>query len=149
LARAHVDVVGPGEIRAVCRAKEAEAVLKDFEHAFAEDVLAVLRVRLQDREDDVLLARAREVLETHGFRELHERGRRPRLQLGQIHGVLRRFELRGRNDVEFLVVRKLLAHRPAAATAPAPAAVAPIAFAVPVTLVGAAAVFHSRSRGIA
>ena len=121
LARAHVDVVGAREIRAVGRAQEAEAVLQDLEHAFAEDVLAVLRVRLQDREDDVLLAGAREVLEPHRLRELHERRGGPRLQLGQIHPVLRRFEVRGRNDVELFVVGELLAHRPAAAAATATA----------------------------
>ena len=63
--RADVDVVGAREVRAFGRAQEAEAVLQDLEHAVAVDVLAVPRVRLQDREDDVLLARASEVFETH------------------------------------------------------------------------------------
>src|SRR6185503_1911296 len=151
LARAHVDVVGAGEIRAIGRAQEAEAVLQDLEHALAEDVLAVLRVRLENGKDDVLLAGPREVLEPHRFRELHERGGWPRLQLGQIHPVLGGFEVRSRNDVELFVVRELLAHRSAAATATATAtAVATIALAVAVTttaLMGP--VFHARARGIA
>src|SRR6202035_1762574 len=58
LARTDVDVIRSREIRAVGRAQEAEAVLQDLEYAVAVDVLAVPRVRLEDREDDVLLARA-------------------------------------------------------------------------------------------
>jgi hypothetical protein len=143
LARAHVDVVGAREIRAVGGAQEAEAVLQDLEHALAEDVFAVLRVRLENRKDDVLFAGPGEVFEPHGLGELHERGGWPRLELGEIHCVLRRLELRGRYDVELLVVRKLLAHRPAAT-----ATVAAIALTVAVPLVRAA-VFHPRTRGIA
>src|SRR5690606_10983670 len=41
-------------------AQEAEAVLQDFQHAFAVDAAAGARVRLQHQEDDVLLARARD-----------------------------------------------------------------------------------------
>ena len=135
LARADVDVVGAGEVGAVGGAQEAEAVLQDLEHAFAEDVLAVLGVRLQDREDDVLLAGPGEILEAHRFGELHQRGRRPRLELGEIHAVLGRFELRSRYDVELFVVGELLAHRPAAAAlaAAATASVAAIALAIAVT----------------
>ncbi len=65
LARADVDVVRPGEIRAVGGAQEAEAVLQDLQHAVAVDVLAAARMRLEDREDDVLLARAGQVLQPH------------------------------------------------------------------------------------
>ena len=72
LARADVDVVGAGQVGAVGRAQEAKAVLQDLEHAVAVDVLAVARVRLEDREDDVLLARAGEVLEAHRLGELHQ-----------------------------------------------------------------------------
>src|SRR5690606_35298066 len=74
LARRNVDIVGTREVGAVCRAQEAEAVLQDLEHTLAEDVLAVLRVSLQDREDDVLLARARKILEPHRLAELDEVG---------------------------------------------------------------------------
>jgi hypothetical protein len=63
LARRDVDVVGAGEVGAVRRAQEAEAVLQDLQHAVAVDVLAALGVALEDREDDVLLARAGHVLE--------------------------------------------------------------------------------------
>ena len=37
LARAHINVIRAGQVGAVCRAQEAEAVLQDLEHAFAED----------------------------------------------------------------------------------------------------------------
>ena len=116
LARAHVDVVGPGEVGTIRGTQEAEAVLQDLEHAFAEDALAVLGVRFQDREDDVLFARAGEILDAHRLAELHERRDRARLQLGEIHRILGLLELRGRNDVELFVVRKLFAHRAIAAT---------------------------------
>jgi hypothetical protein len=156
LTRADVDIVGTREIRAVRRAQEAEAVLQDLEHAFAEDVFAVLGVGFQDREDDVLLAGSSKILEAHRFGELYQRGRGPCLELGEIHPVLRRFELRGRNYVELFVIGKLFAH-PAAATlatalvaATTATAVAPIAFAVAVVrLMRTAAVLHSGSRRIA
>jgi len=54
---------GTGQIGAVRPSAETEAVLQYLEHAVAVDVLAVARVRLEDREDDVLLARARNVLQ--------------------------------------------------------------------------------------
>ena len=85
LARADVDVVRAGEIGAVRGAQEAEAVLQDLEHAVAVDVLAVPRVRLEDREDDVLLAGAGEVLEAHRLGELHELVNRLGLELREIH----------------------------------------------------------------
>ncbi len=87
LARADVDVVGAGEIGAVGGAQEAEAVLEDLEHAVPEDVLAALRVALQDREDDVLLAGPGHVLEAHRLREGDELSHRLVLQLGEIHDV--------------------------------------------------------------
>src|SRR5262249_35941071 len=147
LARAHVDVVGAREVRTVRGTQEAEAVLQDLEHTFAEDVLAVLRMRLQDREDDVLLARAGEILDSHPFAERDERRDRARLQLREIHRVLGLRELRSRYDVELFVVRELLAHR-------AIAAAAAFAFAVVVIRVVAVArpprpVFHAGPRRIA
>src|SRR5690606_32087409 len=103
---------------------EAEAVLQNLEHALAENILAVLRVRLQDREDDVLLAGAGEVLEPHGLAELDEVGHVACLELGEIHRVARHFEFRGGDHVELLVVREFFpcallvsARRPLAVTA--------------------------------
>src|ERR1039457_774492 len=97
LARGHVDVIRPGQIEAVGRAQEAKAVLQDLEHAVAIDVLTIARVRLEDREDDVLLARAREVLQTHRLGHLHEFVNRLGLQLGQIHRAARERQI-GRTD---------------------------------------------------
>ncbi len=65
LAGRNIDVVGAGKVRTVGRAQEAEAVLQDLEHAIAIDALAVAGVGLQDREDDVLLARTRDTFKTH------------------------------------------------------------------------------------
>ena len=65
LRRRDVDVVGPGEVARVGRAQEAEAVGQDFEHALAEDRLALLRLRLEHREDEVVLAHAVRALDLH------------------------------------------------------------------------------------
>jgi len=45
LAGRDVDVVGTGQIGTVGGAQEAEAVLQDFQHAVAGDVLAALGQR--------------------------------------------------------------------------------------------------------
>src|SRR5690606_13402763 len=124
-AWAYVDVVGAGEVGAVGGAQEAETVLQNLENAFAEDVLAVLLVRLEDREDDVLLARPGEVLEPHGIAELDEIGRRPRLELGEIHRVLRQLELSSGNHVDLLIVWEVFPHRLAATRRPLAAVAVP------------------------
>src|SRR5690606_23518889 len=98
LTRAHVDVVRPRQIRAVRRAQEAEAILQDLEHAVAVDVLAGARMRLENREDDVLVARASKILETHLLREFDERRSGLQLQLRQIHRLTRSRERRRGND---------------------------------------------------
>jgi hypothetical protein len=61
-----VDVVGPGEVGGVGRAQEAEAVLEHFERAVAEDGLALLRLVLEEREDQLLLSQAVGALELAG-----------------------------------------------------------------------------------
>src|SRR5690606_24834532 len=98
LTRAHVDVVGTGQIRAVRRAQEPEAVLQDLEDAVAVDILARARVRLQNREDDVLLARARKILETHLLSDFDELRNGLQLQLRQIHRLTRGGKLRWGDD---------------------------------------------------
>src|SRR5271155_4030074 len=85
LARGHVNVVGPGEIARIRGPQEAKAVLQDLEHAVAVDVLALAGVRLEHAENDVLLARAPHVLETHGLGELDEIADGTLLELGEIH----------------------------------------------------------------
>ena len=53
-----VDVVGAGQVVVLGRAQEAEAVGQAFEHAFGEDQAALFGLRLQDLEDQLLLAQA-------------------------------------------------------------------------------------------
>ena len=59
LRRRHIDVVRTGQVGLVRTTQETEAVLQDFQYAFAVDAAACFRMRLQDIEDHVLLARAR------------------------------------------------------------------------------------------
>jgi len=54
----HVDVVRPGQVVVVGRAEETEAVGQDLQHALGEDQAAFLGLRLQDLEDQLLLAHA-------------------------------------------------------------------------------------------
>ncbi len=56
LGRGDVDIVWPGKVIVVGRAKEAVAVGQDFEDAFGKDVAFFFALRLQDFEDEVLLA---------------------------------------------------------------------------------------------
>jgi hypothetical protein len=65
---------GPGEVRGVRRAQEAEAVLQHLEGAVAEDGLALLRLVLEEREDQLLLAQAVRALELVGDRHVDELG---------------------------------------------------------------------------
>ncbi len=58
LRRRHVDVVRAGQVVVVGRAQEAEAVGQHFEHAFREDEAALLGLRLENLEDQILLAHA-------------------------------------------------------------------------------------------
>ena len=107
LARADVDVVGTGEVGTVGGAQEAKAVLQDLEHAVAVDVLAIARVRLQDRENDVLLARAGEVLEPHGLGQLHQLMDGLGLELRQVHRAARLRQLRRAYDLGVVGVEHL------------------------------------------
>ena len=58
LRRRDVDVVRAGEIVVVRRAQEAVAVGKNLQHAFGEDVAFFFALRLEDLEDQILLAKA-------------------------------------------------------------------------------------------
>ena len=58
LRRRDVDVVGAGQVVVFRRAQEAEAVGQALQHAFGEDEAALLGLRLQDLEDQFLLAEA-------------------------------------------------------------------------------------------
>ena len=58
LRRRHVDVVGARQVVVVGRAQEAESVRQHFEHAFGEHEAAQLGLRLEDLENQILLAHA-------------------------------------------------------------------------------------------
>jgi hypothetical protein len=72
LRGADVDVVGAREVGGVRGAQEAEAVGQDFQRAVAEDRFALLRLALEQREDQVLLAHAAGVLDLVADRHFHE-----------------------------------------------------------------------------
>jgi hypothetical protein len=82
LRRRHVDVVRAREVRRVGRAQEAEAVLQDFEGSVAEDRFALLRVALQQREDELLLAQSIGAFELAGIGEVDQLGDGLQLEVG-------------------------------------------------------------------
>ena len=85
LARRDIDVVGAGQVGRVGGAQEAEAVLKNLQHAIAGDLFTTFRVLLQQGEDDVLLARTGHVFQAHGIGHFQQFGNRLLLEFGQIH----------------------------------------------------------------
>ena len=58
LRRRHINVVRAGQVVVVRRAQKAVAVGQDFEHALGKDVAFFFALRLQDFEDEVLLAQS-------------------------------------------------------------------------------------------
>ena len=58
LGRRYIDVVGAGQIIVVRRPQESEPVREDLKHALSEDHAVLLGLRLQDGEDQLLLAHA-------------------------------------------------------------------------------------------
>ena len=73
---------------------------------------------LEDREDHVLLALARETFQSELFTECDKIGCWPVLELTQVHAVFARFELLGRNYLDVAVILRILRLlRPAAPTA--------------------------------
>ena len=85
LGRRHIDIVGAGQVGAVGAAQESETVLKDLQHAIAEDVFAALGVLLQDGKDDVLLAGPGQVVDTHLAGDIEKLRHGLLLEFGQIH----------------------------------------------------------------
>src|SRR6185436_16078069 len=73
LGGGYVDVVGPGEVVVIGGAEEAEAVGQHFEHALGEDEAALLGPRLQDLEDQLLLAHAGRARHVELLGDLRER----------------------------------------------------------------------------
>ena len=86
LTRAHIDVVGAGQIVGLRRAQEAEPVRQGLEHARAEDRLVVLGELPQDREHQVLAAHRVRVLDLKLFGVVDQLSRCLGLELLQMHG---------------------------------------------------------------
>ena len=82
----NVDIVRPGEVVRLGAAQEAEAVGQHFQHAVAEHLLAGLGALLHDREHQLLLAQARDVLDLQGFAHLDQLRDVLGFQFGQVHG---------------------------------------------------------------
>ena len=85
LRRRNINVVGTGQIIRIGRAKEAEAILQDFDDAFANDFDVAARQLFQNREHQLLLAHDRSVLDFVFFREGKQLGRRLKLQVLQFN----------------------------------------------------------------
>ena len=64
--------------------------MQNLQHAIAVDVLAALGVAFQDRKDNVLLARAGEVVQADAGRDVDQFLRRFALEIGKIHGLTTR-----------------------------------------------------------
>ena len=104
------DLTRAGQIRAIGRTQEAKAVLQDLQYAVTVGILAVARVRLEDREDDVLFTRACEVLQTHRLRHLDQLVNRLGLQLGQIHRTARERQFGRTDDLGVILADRLELH---------------------------------------
>ena len=89
LRRRDVDVVGTRQVVVVGRAQEAEAVGQHFEHAFREDEAALLGLRLQDLEDQLLLAHAGRAGDGHVLGDLRELLDAHVLQIGDVQASRR------------------------------------------------------------
>ena len=81
----HINVVRPGQVRAIGGAQEAEAVLQDLHHPFAGDVFALAGLGLEQRENQVLLAHAAATFKLHGDGHFYEFGRGLAFQFGKVH----------------------------------------------------------------
>src|SRR5262249_49095033 len=77
--------VGPGEVIVVGGPQEAEPVGEHLEHALGVDQTVSLRLGLEDLEDEVLLAEARDALNSEVPRDRVQIGNRLLLQLGAVH----------------------------------------------------------------
>ena len=84
LRRRDVDVVGPRQVVVVGRAQEPEPVGQHLEHAFREDEAALLGLRLEDLEDQLLLAHARRAGDGHVLGDLGELLDAHVLQIGDV-----------------------------------------------------------------
>ncbi len=96
LRRRDVDVVGAREVGGVGRAQETKAVGQDLQGSIPEDGNALLRLALEQREDQVLLAHPARVLDAVRGGHLDQRRAVVGLQLGEV--VRNRDRPRSRRD---------------------------------------------------
>ena len=80
---------GPGQVVVLGRAQEAEAVRQALEHALGEDQARGLGLRLQDLEDQLLLAQAGRALDAEVLGDLRELGDRHLLERPDVEHLLR------------------------------------------------------------
>ena len=90
LRRRHVDVVRPRQVVVIGGAQESEAVRQHFEHALGEDQPALFRARLQDLEDELLLAHAGRAGDVEPLRDLGQGADAHVLQRRQLQFFRRR-----------------------------------------------------------
>ena len=90
LRRRDVDVVGARQVVVVGGAEEAEAVGQHLEHAFREDEAALLGLRLEDLENQLLLAHAGRAGDVQVLGDLGELLDALVLQLGDVEPGPRR-----------------------------------------------------------
>ena len=88
LRRRHVNVVRPRQVVVVGRAQEAEAVRQHLEHPFGEDEAALLGLRLEDLEDQILLAHAGRAGDRQVLRDLRQLLDALVFQIGDVEPLL-------------------------------------------------------------
>ena len=85
LAGRNIDVVRAGEVGAVRGAQEAEAVLQDFQGARPKHVLAGLRLLAHDGGNDLLLARAGQVVQAQVAAHIDQLAYRLGFKVFEVH----------------------------------------------------------------
>src|SRR6185436_9277907 len=98
LARGDVDVVRTGEVVVLRRTQEAEAVREALEHPLGEDEAALLGLRLEHLEDQLLLAHPRRAFDAQVLADLG--------QLGDVH-LLERADVQGLDGGSLLGLGRL------------------------------------------
>ena len=72
LAWGYVDVIGTGEVGAVCGAEETKSILQYLQYAIAKDIFATLRMLLEDGKNNILLTHTGQVFQPHIFAESNQ-----------------------------------------------------------------------------
>ena len=85
LARRDINIIRSGEIGTAGRSQEAEAVLQYLQDAVAVDILALSGVRLKNFKDDILFARAGQVIKAEAGGEGDQLRGGFLFQFGEVH----------------------------------------------------------------